>query len=64
LPDLPADLQAWLQSIVLHNLVVAGRTDAAGLMAPDVWAAVDGSAGREARFAVGLSQAGLGHTHG
>jgi hypothetical protein len=29
LPGLPEDLRAWLKAIVLHNLVVAGRTDQA-----------------------------------
>src|SRR5437762_102106 len=26
LPDLPKDLRAWLEALVLHNLMVAGRT--------------------------------------
>jgi DNA-binding CsgD family transcriptional regulator len=29
LPDLPADLRAWLWAALFHNLVVAGRTDEA-----------------------------------
>ena len=61
LPGLQNDLRAWLEAIVLHNLVVAGRTEAAADAAPAIRAAVDESTSREARFAVDLAQAGLAY---
>jgi DNA-binding CsgD family transcriptional regulator/tetratricopeptide (TPR) repeat protein len=59
LPDLPADLRAWLDSVVLHNLVVAGRTEQARNVAPQARTAAEASTSVEARFAVELAQAGL-----
>ena len=61
LPELPNDLRAWLQALVLHNLVVAGRTDSAADAALTIRAAVEESTSREARFAVDLAQAGLAY---
>jgi DNA-binding CsgD family transcriptional regulator len=61
LPELPNDLRAWLEALVLHNLVVAGRTELAADAAPSIRAAVEDSTSREARFAVDLAQAGLAY---
>jgi len=55
LPELPNDLRAWLEALVLHNLVVAGRTELAADAAPSIRAAVEDSTSREARFAVDLA---------
>jgi DNA-binding CsgD family transcriptional regulator len=59
LPGLPVDLRAWLASLVLHNLVVAGRSDEAVRAVPDLSAAVHASDSREAQFAFELAHAGL-----
>jgi DNA-binding CsgD family transcriptional regulator len=59
LPDLPNDLRAWLEAVVFHNLVVAGRTNTAADAAQAVRAVIEQSTSREARFAVDLAQAGL-----
>ncbi|MDT4893069.1 MAG: hypothetical protein QOE97_2104 [Pseudonocardiales bacterium] len=61
LPELPNDLRAWLEALVLHNLVVAGRTEAAADAASAIRAAVEQSTSREAQFAVDLAQAGLAY---
>jgi DNA-binding CsgD family transcriptional regulator len=61
LPELPHDLRAWLEALVLHNLVVAGRTAVAADAAPAIRAAVEQSTSREARFALDLAQAGLAY---
>jgi DNA-binding CsgD family transcriptional regulator len=58
-PGLPADLRAWLAALVLHNLVVAGRTAEAVRAVPDLSAVVDASDSNEARFAFELAHAGL-----
>jgi len=59
LPGLPVDLRAWLAALVLHNLVVAGRTDEALNAVPDLSAVVHASDSREAQFAFELAHAGL-----
>jgi DNA-binding CsgD family transcriptional regulator len=59
LPGLPLDLRAWLESVVLHNLVVAGRTDEAQLIAAEVGEAAEASTSREARYAAELALGGL-----
>jgi DNA-binding CsgD family transcriptional regulator len=59
LPDISADLRAWLAALLFHNLVVAGRTDEALRAAPDLWDVVDASDSREGRFAFELAHAGL-----
>ncbi len=61
LPDLPADQRAWLEALVLHNLVVAGRSDRAEAAASATRATVEASASREARFALELAAAGLAY---
>ncbi|MDT4976037.1 MAG: hypothetical protein QOG98_1795 [Pseudonocardiales bacterium] len=61
LPELPNDLRAWLEALVLHNLVVAGRTELAADAEPAIRAAVEKSTSREAQFAVDLAQAGLAY---
>jgi DNA-binding CsgD family transcriptional regulator/tetratricopeptide (TPR) repeat protein len=59
LADLPLDLRAWLESVVLHNLMVAGRTDEAQLISVRVREAAEASTSREARYAANLAQGGL-----
>jgi DNA-binding CsgD family transcriptional regulator len=59
LPGLPEDLRAWLEAIVLHNLVVAGRTGEALDGATAARAAAESSPAAESSFAVELAQAGL-----
>jgi DNA-binding CsgD family transcriptional regulator len=61
LPELPNDLRAWLEALVLHNLMVAGRTEAAADAAPAIRASIEQSTSREARFAVDLAGAGLAY---
>ena len=59
LPGLPEDLRAWLKAIVLHNLVVAGRTDQAVAEATAARAAAEASPTAESRFAIELAESGL-----
>ena len=59
LPGLPEDQRAWLQAIVLHNLVVAGRTDQAVADAAAARAAAEASPTAESRFAIELAESGL-----
>ena len=59
LPGLPEDLRAWLEAIVLHNLVVAGRTGEALDGATAARAAAESSPTAESRFAIDLAEAGL-----
>ncbi|HEY2299675.1 MAG TPA: LuxR C-terminal-related transcriptional regulator [Jatrophihabitans sp.] len=59
LPGLSEDLRAWLEAIVLHNLVVAGRSADAQELAPVAAKGAEVSASREAKFAVELATAGL-----
>src|SRR6185437_1249863 len=59
LPGLPEDLRAWLRAIVLHNLVVAGRTDQAVADAAAARAAAEASPTAESRFAIELAESGL-----
>jgi DNA-binding CsgD family transcriptional regulator len=61
LPELPNDLRAWLEALVLHSLMVAGRTEAAVDAAPAIRARVDRSTSREARFCVDVAAAGLAY---
>ncbi|HLY33309.1 MAG TPA: AAA family ATPase [Jatrophihabitantaceae bacterium] len=61
LDGVPADIRAWLQALVLHNLVVAGRTADATAVAPSVRSAVDQDTRREARFALLLAESGLSY---
>jgi DNA-binding NarL/FixJ family response regulator len=64
LPDLPADLRAWLEGLVLHNLVVAGRTAAAMEIADHVEAVVAASSSSDPRFSFDLARAGLDYQLG
>ena len=59
LPGLPEDLRAWLEAIVLHNLVVAGRTGEALDAATAARAAAESTPAAESSFAIELAQAGL-----
>jgi DNA-binding CsgD family transcriptional regulator len=59
LPKLPDHLRAWLEALVFHNLVVAGRTAPAAEVETRVRATVEAGGGREARFALELARAGL-----
>lgn len=63
LPGLSEDLRAWLEAIVLHNLVVAGRSDDAQVLAPIAAKTAEVSASGEAKFAVELATAGLDYQH-
>jgi hypothetical protein len=60
--DLSKDLRAWLEALVVHNLVVAGRTEPAAAAAPAVRAGVEESTSRQARFALDLAEAGLAYS--
>jgi DNA-binding CsgD family transcriptional regulator/tetratricopeptide (TPR) repeat protein len=59
LPDLPGELRAWLQAVMLHNLVVASRTDDALRYAGELARDTAMNASRDASFAFGLARAGL-----
>lgn len=59
LPDLPEDLRAWLQTVMLHNLVVASRTDDALRYAGELAGGTAISASRDASFAFELARGGL-----
>jgi DNA-binding CsgD family transcriptional regulator/tetratricopeptide (TPR) repeat protein len=59
LPDLPEDLRAWLQTVMLHNLVVASRTDDALRYAGELAGSTAISASRDASFAFELARGGL-----
>jgi DNA-binding CsgD family transcriptional regulator len=59
LPSLPHDLRAWLEALVFHNLVVAGRTAGAIDAQAHVREAVETSHSRDARFAFELASGGL-----
>ncbi len=59
IPSLPLDLRAWLEALVFHNLVVAGRTAAAAEVLDRVRETVDAGGAREARFALELAWAGF-----
>ena len=59
LPRLSDELRAWLATIVLHNLVVAGRSEDAQNLAPIAYKTAESSASREAKFAAELATAGL-----
>jgi DNA-binding CsgD family transcriptional regulator len=59
IPSLPHELRAWLEALVFHNLVVAGRTAAAAEVLERVRNTVDSGGAREARFAMELAWAGL-----
>ena len=59
LPGLPENLRVWLKAIVLHNLVVAGRTDQAVAEAMAARAAAEASPTAESRFAIELAESGL-----
>jgi DNA-binding CsgD family transcriptional regulator len=61
LSGLSDDLRAWLEAVVLHNLVVGGYIDAATAAAPGIGAAVEGSSSREARYALDLALGGLAY---
>ena len=59
LPGLPNDLRAWLEALLVHNTVVAVRTDEAMKMVNHVRGVVEQSSSVEARFALELADAGL-----
>jgi len=59
LPGVSAEIRAWLESLVFHNLVVAGRTEPAAAMLDGVRANVDARGQREARYALQLAWGGL-----
>lgn len=58
LPGLPEDLRAWLEALVFHNLVVAGRTAAAEEVLGHVRERVEKYGVREGRFAFELASSG------
>lgn len=59
LPGLSDELRAWLETIVLHNLVVAGRSEDTQNLAPIAHKTAESSTSREAKFAAELATAGL-----
>jgi DNA-binding CsgD family transcriptional regulator len=65
LPDLTADLRAWLWAALFHNLVVAGRTDEALAIASKARAAVYSSSNQACWFAFELPESAVHyHTYG
>jgi DNA-binding CsgD family transcriptional regulator len=62
LPDLTADLRAWLWASLFHNLVVAGRTDEALAIADKARAAVYSSRNHACWFAFELPESAV-HYH-
>jgi DNA-binding CsgD family transcriptional regulator len=58
LPGLPDDLRAWLEALVFHNLLVAGRTAAAAEVLDRVRDTVQAQASGEGQFALQLAWAG------
>jgi DNA-binding CsgD family transcriptional regulator len=61
LPGLSAEVRAWLATIVLHNLVVAGRGKDARSLAPMASKSAESSTSREAKFAAHLAMSGLNY---
>jgi DNA-binding CsgD family transcriptional regulator len=59
LPGLSVELRAWLDTIALHNLVVAGRGEDAEYLAPIAYKTAESIGSREAVFAAELATAGL-----
>jgi DNA-binding CsgD family transcriptional regulator len=61
LPEVPAESRSWLAALLLHNLVVAGRTDEALKMRDELREITRAGNAREGRFAFELAHAGLDH---
>jgi DNA-binding CsgD family transcriptional regulator len=59
LPDLTADLRAWLWAALFHNLVVAGRTDEALAIESKARAAVYSSSNQACWFAFELPESAV-----
>ncbi len=64
LPGLPANLRARHLSLLLHNLVTAGRIDDARAVLDEVTVAVQGCDDVAARFALELAESGLIYADG
>ncbi len=64
LPGLPPDLRARLLTQLLHNLVVAGRTDQAQQLLDETREAVAGTRDSGARFTLELAEGALSYVRG
>ena len=64
LPVLPSELRARHMAILLHNLVVAGRSADARALQPEARAAVDESGDQGARFMLDIAQGLLEYSEG
>ncbi len=64
IPHLPANLRARHLSLLLHNLVTAGRFDDARSVLEEVTVAVEGCDDVTARFALELAESGLLYADG